>query len=95
MIEFIITYASMWAPALTALLGIVIGVVTGLTKIAEAINNAKQATAELRQTDDFKKLHDDLRQAHMDNVELKKMNNELLDLITHVKNYSDFKNSKE
>ena len=80
--ELILTYVSMWAPAVAAILGIVASVIFAVGKVKHAIN-------ELRKTDDIANLTKELQTLAAENKELRHRENLLLDEITKIKNYAD------
>ena len=88
-IELIIQQASVWAPALTAILGIVISLIPICHKITEALKEVKGSAEDIRKTKDMEQLHTDLRQAHQDNKELRELMNTFIDKAAGIKNYTE------
>ena len=80
--ELILTYVSMWAPALVAILGIVASVIFAVGKV-------KTAITDLRKTDDIANLTKELQNLAAENKELRHRENLLLDEITKIKNYAE------
>ena len=80
--EIILTYVSMWAPALVAILGIVASVIFAVAKV-------KTAITDLRKTDDIANLTKELQGLAAENKELRHRENLLLDEITKIKNYAE------
>ena len=80
--EIILTYVSMWAPALVAILGIVASVIFAVGKV-------KTAITDLRKTDDIANLTKELQGLAAENKELRHRENLLLDEITKIKNYAE------
>lgn len=80
--ELILTYVSMWAPALVAILGIVASVIFAVAKVKVAIN-------DLRKTEDIANLTKELQNLAAENKELRHRENLILDEITKIKNYAD------
>lgn len=80
--EIILTYVSMWAPALVAILGIVASVIFAVGKV-------KTAITDLRKTDDIANLTKELQNLAAENKELRHRENLLLDEITKIKNYAE------
>lgn len=70
-IELIMIQATIWAPSLVAVLGIVATLIPAYSKIKSALTDIKDTNAEMKKAKEFEKLHTDLRQAHLDNKELK------------------------
>lgn len=82
MIETILTYASMWAPAIVALLGILVTVIKAIGLVRKAIDELKENT----------NIHDmkvELSRLTTQNKELVRCNKLLLDRITKITNYAD------
>ena len=86
-IELIMTQATIWAPSLVAVLGVVATLIPAYNKIKSALSEVKETNAEIKKTKEFEKLHADLRQAHLDNKELKEQIGLLIDKYTGVKDY--------
>lgn len=87
MLELIISYISIWAPALVAMLGIAATVILSLGKVRAAIQEFKdeKTLAEL-----YKKI-DALT---IQNAELTRCNKLLLDQLTKIQGYADQKNKE-
>lgn len=84
MIEIIIEYATMWTPALVAVLSIIATVCMALGKVKTAIDTFKSDKT-------LADLHDDLARLSNENNELVRCNKLLLDKITKIENYADLK----
>lgn len=82
MIETILTYASMWAPSLVALLGI-------LFTVIKAIGLVRKAIDELKQNTNIHDMNVELSRLTTQNKELVRCNKLLLDRITKITNYAD------
>lgn len=80
--ELILTYVSMWAPALVAILGVVASVIFAISKVKIAIN-------DLRKTEDIANLTKELQNLAAENKELRHRENLILDEITKIKNYAE------
>lgn len=78
MTELICTYAGIWAPAITAVLGIIIAV----AKITSTLN-------ELKADNTLKEVKAQLAAQNKENSELVRTNKLLLDELKHIKNYAD------
>lgn len=87
-IAFLMTQISIWAPSVVAVLGVIVSVAASVNKIKQGLDNINATNTELKKSKEFKQLHDDLRQAHTDNKELKDMIELLIDKQTKVDNYS-------
>ena len=80
--ELILTYVSMWAPALAAILGVVASVVFAIAKVKSAINN-------FRKTDDIANLTTEINRLAAENKELRRTENLILDELTKIENYAE------
>lgn len=80
--ELILTYVSMWAPALVAILGVVASVLFAVGKVKSAIN-------DLRKTEDIANLTKELQTLAAENKELRHRESLILDEITKIKNYAE------
>ena len=87
-IAFLMTQISIWAPSVVAVLGVIVSVAASVNKMKQGLDNINATNTELKKSKEFKQLHDDLRQAHTDNKELKDMIELLIDKQTKVDNYS-------
>lgn len=88
-VSIIINYASIWAPSLVAISGVIATVITAISKVSEAIENTKKAAEELKNSEEIKKLKDEiLRQTNVNN-ELRAQLDLLIDHIEKVDNYRD------
>lgn len=87
-LELILTYVSMWAPSLVAILATVYTVAVGIKKFVDLINSVKEDT-------NFKEVNDKLATLTAENEELIRCNKLLLDRITKIKDYADNKKNEE
>lgn len=83
-IALIIEYASVWAPALCAILGIGVTVISALAKVKKSID-------EFKKQDVMEELTNQLKEQNKENAELVHTNKLLLDNITKVHHYADIK----
>lgn len=77
-------YASLWTPALVAILGVIVTVLTTISKLNEALKTLKADTT-------LSQLKSDLKRISAQNEELVKCNKLLLDQITKIQGYADHK----
>lgn len=89
LVSIIINYASIWAPSLTAIAGVITMACTAMSKVSESIENSKKAIEELKNSEEIKKLKDELRRQTNVNNELKEQLDLLIDHIEKVDNYRD------
>lgn len=80
MIELLLTYISIWCPALVAILGVVAVVIAAVAKVKKAIN-------EFRDTEDIKALTEEIKLLRTENRELNEKYNLMLDEITKIHEY--------
>lgn len=86
-IEIIMTQATIWAPSLVAVLGVVATLIPAYSKIKSALSEVKETNAEIKKTEEFEKLHADLRQAHLDNKALREQMSLVIDKCVGITNY--------
>lgn len=91
MLEVIITYLSMWAPSLVAILGIVGTIVAAFNALAKHLAAAKQTIAELKDAREWKDATAKLDELAAQNAELARYNKLLLEQITRIRGYADEK----
>lgn len=84
-IDLIISYVSIWAPSLVAVLGVVILIIRGIFYIRQFIESFK--TAEI--TQELRDINNDLKVVVSENKELKRVQAILIDKITRIKDYVD------
>lgn len=83
-IALIISYASMWAPALVAIFGTV-------TTVVLAINKCRDAIEGFKKDDTLRELKEEVKRVSQENQELVRCNKLLLEQITQIKGYADVK----
>ena len=83
-IDIIVSYASIWAPSIVAILGVVVTILTALGRTKEAFEN-------LKKDETLKEVKDELNRVAAENEELIRCNKLLLDEITRIKDYSEVK----
>ena len=84
----ILTYISVWAPSLVAILGVVATVVVAINRVISAIKGMKEDV-------DFAEVKKKLETLAAENQELARLNKLLLDKITKIKDYADVKKKEE
>lgn len=83
-VEIVLQYATMWGPSIVAIIGVVVSVVTALSKLSSAVENFKQdktidnLRAEMEQIKH--ELHEENRQTAL-----------MLDEVSKIKGYSETK----
>ena len=88
----IIEYASIWAPSLVAVLGVVTTVLTAINKTKEAVDNFKNTEGALK--DELKEVRNRLTQIASENETLIQVNKDLVDSMKTIKNYTDSSRGK-
>lgn len=83
----IVEYASIWAPALVAILGTVVMVI-------QAVHKVKLAIEEFKADKTLADVNDKLTVLTAENEELIRCNKLLLEQITNIKEYADLKKGK-
>lgn len=93
--QMIIEYASMWAPALGAIVGIAVTAIASLAKVKRTINDFKsdKTLANLHTTieDQNKRLNELCN----DNKELARINKAVVDKLYHINDYVEAKKREE
>lgn len=88
-IELLVEYAAIWGPSLVAIAGIIVSVITALSKIAAALAETKSAVAALKEDATIKELTSELKKQARKNERLQETYTLLLDKITKIKGYTD------
>jgi uncharacterized protein YoxC len=81
-------YASIWAPALVAILGIVVMVI-------QAVHKVKLAIEDFKADKTLSDVNDKLTTLTQENEELIYCNKLLLEQLSHIKEYADIKKEKK
>lgn len=84
LIELIVSYVSIWAPSIVAILGVVALIVKG-------INEVRVAVKELKSDQTIKNLASKLEESLAANKELVETNKILIDQVTRIQGYVDAK----
>ena len=79
---------SLWLPAISAILAVIVGIIPTITKIRSAL-------VEVRETKDIKELTTAIKLLQKENAEIIKENKILIDKIAHIQGYTDIKMKKE
>lgn len=87
LIQLVVSYISIWVPALVATIGTVAAILAALGK-------TKAAIAEFKKDDTMKQLSADLKKALSDNAELKQQQDIIIDELKKVENYRKELNKK-
>lgn len=85
MLETILYYASMWAPALVSILGIAASVIYAIGRVIKAIQEWKDSADN--EASVAEKLHADMKQLLGENRNLQAYNQKLLEELTRIKGY--------
>lgn len=78
-LTFIITQATIWAPAITAIVGIVVFLIVKAKEVKDALKEFKDDSSN-------KDLHNDLNLAHYDNQCLREQLDEIIVQLSRIKN---------
>lgn len=84
MVDIIVTYATIWGPAIAAIGGILITVVKAIGTVKSHIDSMKEDT-------DFKDLKNEVGVVISENKELVRCNKLLLDQLTKIQGYAEAK----
>ena len=88
-ISIIIEQASIWMPSIVAIAGIVVSVISALSKIGSALTDAKKAVAELKEDKTIKELVSELNAQAQQNKQLQEYVKLLTDKVAQIEGYSD------
>lgn len=80
--EFLVTLCATWAPSITAIVSVVVVVLTSIAKTRAAFN-------EFKADNTLNEVKGQLERALSDNAEIKRQNNILIEQITKVKGFAD------
>lgn len=83
-VELVLSYASMWAPAVASIIAVICAIVTSISKATAAVESLKNDT-------DFKDVKQQLNKVSTENRELVKCNKMLIDQLTKINGYADAK----
>ena len=86
-IAILIEQATIWAPSIVAVIGILVGVLKGVGSLKEAIHEVKDEKTFAAIRNELEKQHADLLREHNDNIILKKQLQEVVNQLSHVKDY--------
>lgn len=81
-VDIIVNYVSIWAPALVAILGI-------LATVAKGLGELRKAVVALKEDKTISDLNKKIDAVVSENKELVRCNKLLLDRLTAIKNYSE------
>lgn len=87
LIAILIEQATIWAPSIVAVIGILVGVLKGVGSLKEAIHEVKDEKTFAAIRSELEKQHADLLREHNDNIILKKQLQEVVNQLSHVQDY--------
>ena len=88
-VTLIVSYCSMWMPALTAIVGVIVLLVSAFAKVKGAVNDTQTTIKEVKDDKTFKDLAQEIKeQKELDRLVMKGQN-VLIDRITKIENYMD------
>lgn len=93
--QMIIEYASMWAPALGAIVGVAVTVITGLNSVKRTVNDFRsdKTLSELRT--ELSEQNQRLSELVTDYKELSRENRLIIDKVYHINGYVEAKKREE
>ena len=83
-VDLIVSYASIWVPAIVAVFGVIITVVKCMTEVKNYVD-------QLKDDKDLRDVKNNTAEIVKENRELMRQNKMLLDNITRIKDYTDNK----
>lgn len=93
--QMIIEYASMWAPALGAIVGIAVMVIGGLAKVKKTINDFRADKTLANLNNVIEEQNKRLNELSNDNKELARINKAVVDKLYHINSYVEAKKREE
>lgn len=90
-VEIIIQHASIWAPAVTAVIGIVSALLMATKEVRSAMAATRLALKELKQEDTIKKLTNEIKTAAAENKAIREELDIIVDELKRIKNYRELK----
>lgn len=90
-IEIVLQHASIWTPAITAVLGIVSAWLIATKEVRNAMSATRMAIKDIKQEDTIKKLTGELNRAISENKAIREDLDTIVDELKHIKNYRELK----
>lgn len=90
-IAIIIEYAAIWGPSLVAVFGVIATVIGSINKTRAAIQEFKNDRTVAEMNEEMKRMEHMLSERMREEEELIRCNKLLLDKITAIKGYADYK----
>lgn len=91
-LELIIQYASIWAPSVVSILGVVTTVLLAINKTREAISQFKDSDTALR--NELRDVKNELVRLASQNDTLTQAEKDIVDKLSTIKNYTDASRGK-
>lgn len=88
-VQIIVSYISIWMPAITAVLGIVGSVIVAINRIKASAVETKAAIAELKKDETIKALRADVEASLKENKAIREQYDILIDELKHIKDYRE------
>ena len=86
-IAIIMEQVTIWAPSLVAVVGILVGVLKGVSTLKEATKDIRNEKCFKDIREELEKQHSDLLREHHDNIIMKRQLQEVINQLSHVKDY--------
>ena len=83
----VLEQATIWAPALTAVIGTIVAFVGGSNKVKNELSALHTATEDLQEQKAIKELTGELRAVKNEIKDLRRQKQKVLDKVSHIKNY--------
>lgn len=86
-IAIIIEQATIWAPSLVAIIGVLVGVLKGASTLKEATKDIRNEKCFKDIREELEKQHGDLLREHHDNIIMKRQLQEVINQLSRVQDY--------
>lgn len=83
----VVEQATIWAPALTAVIGTIVAFVGGSNKVKTELSALRKTTEDLQEQKAIKELIGELKTVKNELKDLRRQQQNVLDKVSHIKNY--------
>ena len=94
-VALIVSYCSMWMPALTAIVGVVVLLVTAYAKMTRAVKGSQDAITQVKDDTSFKELSQQIKDQQELDRQVIRAHSAVIDRITKIEDYMAAKEREE
>ena len=94
-VALIVSYCSMWMPALTAIVGVVVLLVTAYAKMKNAVKDSQDAITQVKDDTSFKDLAQQIKDQQELDRQVIRAQSVIVDRITKIEDYMTQKEREE